>query len=108
VRSEAVVPAVWGALLLVLAALLLFWDDDPLQLGLLAGAAGVAVLVALAVVLRRRAGPSRVPDASPAVAVVALGLALLAAGFAVGPWLLLPGAGLVALGTFGLVRRRGA
>jgi hypothetical protein len=92
----------WSLLLLLLAGLLLAWEDDPLQLGLLAGAAGATLLVAALLLLRAPAEPARASSWS--TVLLALGATALVLGAVFGSWLLLPGAGLSALGLGGLLR----
>jgi hypothetical protein len=103
---------VWGALLLVLTAVQLPFGPSAAELALLGGA-GAACVLAGAVVLvagrRRPAGDERtLPDLSPAVVLIALGLSGLLVGAEAGPWLMFIGGGLTLIGVGGLVRERRA
>ena len=102
----SVVFLVWAGLLTVLALVLLAWTRSALENGLLFGAAaGVLLLAGLA--LRAREPRRRVvPDLSYPTAVAAAGLGLAVAGSAFGTWLVLIGAGVLAIGLAGLVRER--
>ena len=102
----SVVFLVWAGLLTALALALLAWTRSALENGLLFGAAaGVLLLAGLA--LRAREPRRRiVPDLSFPTALAAAGVGLAVAGSAFGMWLVLIGAGVLALGLVGLVRER--
>ena len=102
----SVVFLVWAGLLAALGLVLLAWTRSALENGLLFGAAaGVVLLAGLA--LRAREPRRRVlPDLSYPTAVAAAGLGLAVAGSAFGTWLVLIGAGVLAIGLAGLVRER--
>lgn len=102
---ESVATALWGLFLLALTLLLLAWEASPLQVGLLGGAAAVALV--LAAVLRRPPGQARAheaPGPSYPTLVLAAGVALALAGAVFGLWLLLPGLALALLGGSAAVR----
>jgi hypothetical protein len=105
--SRAAVPVlVWAALLTVLASVLWIWTPDHLPPAIFSGAAGITWVLGLLVLLRRRP-PSRVraaPDLSLASAMVALAVALMVIGALLGPWLVLIGAGALAVGLGGVGR----
>lgn len=104
----------WGILLLVLALPQFAFRVDDMSVAL--GFGGALFVVALAVIaglaLRRRGrgrrpparGAEPIPDLSLPTIVVALGISAAVVGAQVGLWLILIGAGTVALGTAGLVR----
>jgi chromate transport protein ChrA len=106
VRSPAAVLFVWALLLVVLGVLLLFWTTRPLVVGLLLGAAAVAVLLAALARWAREPGRRVVPDLSLATMIVALGLALAVSGSAFGTWLVLIGTGVTCVGLAGILRER--
>jgi hypothetical protein len=95
--------ALWSLFVLLLAGLLLLWEDDPLQLGLLAGA-GAAMLAAGVLVALYRPRRQPLAGSSWSTVLLALGATALVLGALFGAWLLLPGAGLAALGAGGLIR----
>jgi hypothetical protein len=106
VSRPSVVILAWAGLLAALALVLLAWTRSALENGLLFGAAaGVLLLAGLAIRARE---PRRrvVPDLSLPTAVAAAGLGLAIAGSAFGTWLVLIGAGVLAVGLVGLVRER--
>lgn len=97
--------AVWGLFLAGLALMLLLWTSDALAISLLAiaAAATLAVAVPFLLGLAREPRARFVPDLSVSTAVVAIGLSLVVAGIAFGPWLWLLGLGVVAVGLAGVV-----
>ena len=105
--SRAAVPLLaWAALLTVLSSVLWVWTPDDLPPAIFSGAAGVAWLVGL-VALARSAPPPPVrttPDLSLASVMVAFAIAMLIVGALVGLWLLLIGAGALAIGLAGVTR----
>ena len=105
-RRAAVPVLAWAALLTVLSAVLWLWTSDPLPPSLFSGAAGLAWLVGLYLLLwpARAHGIRRVPDLSMPTVLFAVGLALLAVGAVVGPWLLLIGGGVLVLAAGGVAR----
>jgi hypothetical protein len=116
-RLGGIVLIGWGGLLLAFAAVLLgVFDQTVPELALLAGAGGASLLsgVGMALVDLRR-GPRETPGLQPgeslrltelSMATVALcvGVAMIAVGTEVGPWLELIGGGVVVIGLAGLVR----
>jgi hypothetical protein len=108
VNSPARTVALWSGLLAALAAVLLGWTRDELQLGLLAGAAAAALALAgvFAVLRPRRGRPAPVLSFATLLLAAGMSLALLGVGF--GLWLLLPGAGLALIGLASLARERRA
>jgi peptidoglycan/LPS O-acetylase OafA/YrhL len=112
VKGGALVLAVWG-LLLVLNAVLMatVFGENPTSVLLLGGAGAACMLVGAALWLWRGRAPGedpdearRVTDASMAAALAGAALALMLLGTQYGAWLVLIGAGLLALGLGGLVR----
>ena len=106
---EFVAVLVWGLFLAGLTLAQLAFMSETFSFGLLGGAA--LATLALGVVLlvrRRRAGesPRELPELSYPTIVLAVGIALTLFGIPFGEWLLLPGLGLVVLGTGGLVFER--
>jgi len=102
-----VVLAGWGAMLTVLALVLLLFSPPQYEWALLAGAAlGLAAFGVLLLVPASRPddAPRPMPETSLPTVIVAWGLAIVVLGIAAGPWLLALGAEVVALGLFGLIR----
>jgi hypothetical protein len=102
----SVVLAGWGAMLAVLALVLALFSPAQYVWALLAGAAlALAPLGAIVLVPGARPGEPRPhPDTSLPTVVVAAGVAVIALGLAAGPWLVVIGAEILALGAFGLIR----
>lgn len=108
----------WGAFLMAMAAVQLALQPKPAELALLGGAGAMVVAggVAALVSERRRRGPRPLEGdrqetlrwTSGASVALAVGLCLAVFGWEVGPWLIGIGAGVVALGIFGLVREHRA
>lgn len=112
-RRAAVVLLVWGLWLGVLTALQAVFAPKLIQFGVPAVASAACLLAGLIVwVLDARQGqgerPRLLADGSLATValVVGVAVALLGAGF--GLWLILIGAGIVALGLGGVVREQRA
>ena len=116
-RLGGIVLIAWGGLLLAFAAVLLgaFKQTVP-ELALLSGAGTASLLsgVVMAIVDQRR-GPRETPGLQPgeslrltelsmATVAVCVGIAMIAVGTAIGPWLELIGGGVVVVGLGGLVR----
>jgi hypothetical protein len=111
-RTAAIVLVVWALLLAVhppvMAAV---FHEDPTSVLLLAGASAGTALVALFLWLGRRRAPEEDPDlerpvtdVSMASALVGIALALMLLGAQFGVWLVMIGAGLLALGLGGIAR----
>jgi uncharacterized membrane protein YfcA len=102
----------WGMGMALLGAIgvVAFDFDSPLEPILLFGIAGFMVLLGIVMLAGRRRAqrddlPVRaLPDASPATAWMGTGLVLVVLGAALGKWLVLIGAGAVAVGLAGVVR----
>ena len=97
---------VWALLLGGLTAGQFAFMDEAYSYWLLGGAAGVTAVVALYLVSFRSREPAlrALPDGSYAAVCLAVGAATAAIGSIFGPWLTLPGLGLVVLGLGGLAR----
>jgi len=106
VIRPSIVLAGWAAMLALLALVLLAWTPPQYDWLLLGGAAvGLAPIGLIVLVPGARSDQARaVPTSSLPTVVVAVGLVVGVLGIAAGPWLVLIGAELVALGGFGLVR----
>lgn len=116
-RLGGIVLIAWGGLLLAFAAVLLgAFEQTVPELALLSGAGTASLLsgVVMAIVDQRR-GPRETPGLQPgeslrltelsmATVAVCVGIAMIAVGTAVGPWLELIGGGVVVVGLGGLVR----
>jgi hypothetical protein len=106
-NRPSLVLAGWGAMLAVLALVLLLFSPPQYEWALLAGAAlGLAPIGILLLVPGADAGSGTrpLPETSLPTVVVACGLALLAVGVAAGPWLIALGAEVLALGLLVLIR----
>lgn len=102
----SVVLAGWGAMLAVLALVLLAFEPTEYPWALLLGSAlSLAPLGWLMLVPGHRADePRSLPNVSLPTVVVAGGVAMIALGLAVGAWLVVIGVEILALGAFGLIR----
>ena len=98
----------WALLHGILAGLLLGWDRDPLQVGLLGGSGFVAALLALALLAYHDRRQRLLPELSLATVLFAFGVASAVSGIAFGLWLILIGAGIAALGLAGIARELAA
>jgi hypothetical protein len=96
----------WAALLAVTATGLLLWSDDTVAVILLPAAVLVALVVAAAALRAREPVTLAVADASISGPLLALGLAGVALGAAVGWWASLMGAGTLVLAAIAAVRER--
>lgn len=101
--------AAWGAFLAALTAVgVIFFSPSASTPALLGGSAAFILVLALLLAIGRRSlqadGGGADPDASPATVWLALSLVLAALGAALGPWLVLIGAGMTAIGVAGVVR----
>lgn len=106
-RAEWIVTLVWGLLLGGLLALQFLFPTHVESWELAGGAAGLTLLLAVALYpYRRRAEPlvRRIPDTSYSTVAAAAGASIAIMGFAFGAWLFLPGLGLLAFGLAGVVR----
>ena len=102
----SVVLAGWGAMLTVLAVVLLLWSPPQDEWALLAGAA--IGLVPLGWIMLAPGGrsdePRPIPDTSLPTVVVATGIAVIVLGLAAGPWLAVIGGEILLLGAIALIR----
>jgi hypothetical protein len=102
---------VWGALLLVLAAIMwsVFWADT---LSFVLPTASTLLTWGIAVwAIRwdgRRREVERVTDLSPPTALAAVGLSMAVVGAEAGPWLVAMGAGVFVAGVVGLIHEERA
>jgi hypothetical protein len=101
---------VWASLLAGLTLAQFAFMAESYSYGLLGGAALATVLLGVGLLARgRRDQASRLlPELSYPAAVFGLGVAVALVGVPLGLWLLLPGAGVAALGLGGLLRERRA
>lgn len=101
--------ALWALFLAGLTGGTFAFTTESFSYGLLGGAAVATALLALVLLRRRDEGAVRVlPDLSYATVAFGVGLALALVGVVFGLWLLLPGAGVAALGLAGIARERRA
>jgi hypothetical protein len=98
----------WALLHGVLVGLLLGWETDPLQVGLLGGSGFVAALLALVILAYQGQRARLLPELSLATIMFAFGVASALSGVAFGLWLILLGAGVAALGLAGIARELSA
>jgi hypothetical protein len=107
-RRAALYVAAWALILALLAVPLFFWDSRDVERAE-APAAVVATLVIAGLALGAR-DPSRrvLPDASAAPFLIALGLTLMAASWAVGGWAAVMGGWCVVIALVVLARERAA
>ena len=96
----------WAALLTATATGLLLWSDDTVAVVLLPAAVLIVLLVAVAAVRAREPAALAVPDVSVSGPLLALGLAGVALGVAVGGWASLMGAGTLVLAAIAALRER--
>jgi hypothetical protein len=101
--------ALWGVFLSVLTGVgVIFFGTSISTPALLGGAAAFALVLALALAVTRRSvqveGGGADPESSPATVWLALSVALMMAGVALGPWLVFIGAGMTLVGIGGVVR----
>jgi hypothetical protein len=105
--------AVWALMLAGTSALVFVFTVNAYYWGFLAGAAALTALFAAYYVWRPPLEPVEyVPELSYATVTVAAGLAIAVIGVPFGPWLYLPGLGLLVVGLGGVlnelrVERRG-
>ena len=108
--TSAVPLAVYGVLIAITSAVLWVWTPYTLPPALLSGGALLFLVVAAIVALRGRertpelAEDRPVPDLSFATVGVALGIINVVVGLYLGLYLILIGAGILALGIGGLIR----
>jgi hypothetical protein len=101
--------ALWGVFLAVLTAVgLIFFGTSASTPALLGGAAAFAIVLALGLAVTRKSlqsdGGGTDPEGSPATVWLALSLALMAMGAALGPWLAFIGGGMTVVGIAAVVR----
>jgi len=101
----------WGVLMGVigLVGLLFYGFEDPENLALFGGVAALMIGLAVGLWLTglgrvELTAPRALPDISPPMPLLALGIVLAAVGAIVGLWLALIGAGVVLAALGGLVR----
>jgi hypothetical protein len=95
---------VWAAMLAALTAIQFIFSTNPYYWATLGGAALATVLFAAYYLWRPPLREAEyVPDSSYATVAVAIGAAVAVAGVPFGPWLYLPGLGLLVVGLGGVV-----
>jgi hypothetical protein len=95
---------VWAAMLAVLTAIVFVFSVNPYYWALHGAAAVATALLAGYYLWRPPLRPAEyVPDASYATVAVAAGAAIAVIGVPFGPWLYLPGLGLLGAGLGGVV-----
>jgi hypothetical protein len=102
-------PSIWlaivGTILGAVAIVGWFWSEWVLPPAVFTGQAVACFVAAGILELRReRERPIVIPDLSYSTSTIAIGVATMLNGVAFGLWLVLIGAGLVALGLGGLAR----
>lgn len=96
---------VWAAMLGVFTGIVFVFSTNPYYWGFLGGAAAVTTALAAYYLWRPPLQPVEyVPDVSYATVAVAAGTSIAVVGVPFGPWLYLPGLGLLAVGLGGVVR----
>jgi hypothetical protein len=100
----------WGALLVAFAVAQLTLEPEAIELALLGGS-GLIVIAggAAALIAERRRRPARAQAevlrwTSASSVALAVGICLLVLGWELGAWMIGIGAGLTALGLFGVIR----
>jgi hypothetical protein len=101
-----IVLALWGLFLGVFAVVLWVWGPFTLPPLILTCAAGACVLAGIALVAwpEREPRARPVPEISLPSALAAVGVTTALYGVSFGLWLVLTGAGIIALGIAGVVR----
>lgn len=104
-----IVLAGWGAVLVAFAAIQVVFEPEAAELALLGGSGAIVVLGgAAALISERRRRPRRPAEltrwTSASTVALAVGLCLFVLGWEVGAWCIAIGAGVGALGLFGVVR----
>jgi hypothetical protein len=95
---------VWAGLLGVFVAIQFIFSTNPYYWGLLGGAACATAVLAGYYLVRPPLRPVEyVPETSYATVAVAAGGAIAVIGIPFGPWLYLPGLGLLVVGLGGIV-----
>jgi hypothetical protein len=106
-RAEWIVTLGWALLNGALLALQFLFPTHVESWETTGGVVGALLLFAAGLyAFRRRGEPAvrRVPDTSYATVAAALGALIALVGFAFGPWLFIPGLGLLVLGAGGVAR----
>lgn len=103
-KRPSAVLALWGAMLTVLAVLLVFFEPSKYTWLLLFGAALALAPFGAIMLLPRRTDERSLPETSLPTVVVAAGLGLIALGLAAGAWLVAVGGEVLAVGLFVLIR----
>jgi hypothetical protein len=103
-RDAAVAVGVWALFNAILAALLLGFRNNLVEM--LSWGATIATLLVIVVVALRSADPPVrvVPEASASAVVLAVAVTLLALGAGIGLWAVLIGAGLAVVALIALAR----
>jgi hypothetical protein len=109
VKGGWIVLAGWGALIVAFAVVQVAFSPRTSEIALLAGSGGVVILGGLAaLVAERRRRPRRQAEltrwTSASTVALAVGICLFVLGWEVGAWCIAIGAGVGALGLFGVVR----
>lgn len=104
--------AIWAAFLAALTAVSLVFGPEVSTPALLGGNAAAVAVLAIGLALTRRSiqsdGGGADPEGSPATVWLALSLALICLGAALGLWLVYIAAGMATFGVAGLVREHRA
>lgn len=105
-----IVLAGWGLLIVAFAAVQLAFSPRGAEIALLGGSGAIVILGGAAALIAERRRRPRRPAAEPArwtsapTVALAVGICLFVLGWDVGAWCIAIGAGLGAVGLFGVVR----
>ncbi|HET6506066.1 MAG TPA: hypothetical protein VFG42_04715 [Baekduia sp.] len=110
-RRGWIVLAGWGALIVASAAVQVIFSPRAVELAMLGGSGAIVIAAGLAALIserRRRPRGMREREVlrwtSASTVALAVGISLFVLGWEVGAWCLGIGAGLAAVGLFGVVR----